>query len=358
MAKVPIRQPLLEKQIAELTRRAKLANLWDATVPPPAFYDPERDGVTFSLLSAWRQCRELARLGLHAVTSKGSSQALVYGTIAHAVLQVVYEARRLKKITGVPSQEFIMATLAQVEEQFKRENPRASQEVLQHLEFSMALAEGTMPFYFNYWKTDFTGTVKWRAIESEFKIPRLVILPSGRIVKTFVKGKMDGCFDDPLLKLFETKTKTRIDEGTIADVLTLDLQVHIYMWAMMALFKQRPDGVRYNIIRRPALRQKKGESLKQFANRCAADIRARPDFYFIRMDMAVTQRDMDAFDGEFQDLLIDFLGWWYGENGHYKNSGNCENKYGTCAMLSICGPDRDFSRFYLRKTVFRELEEV
>lgn len=337
---------------------AKDKGIWDPTVPGPAFYDPERDGVTFSLLSGWRQCRELARLNLRGVTSRGSSMALIYGTLIHAALQVIYESTRMQKLHAVPSRELVGKVLNELDATFRKENPRASAETMQYAEFSMALASATLPFYFSYWKSDFTD-VKWRAVEGEFKIRRMFTLANGRRVSTFIRGKMDGVFDErKFLRLFETKTKTRIEEGAIADVLTLDLQVKIYLWAMKHIFQETPHGVRYNIIRRPGLRQKKGESLAQFAVRCAEDIKARPDFYFIRMDMDVSQHDMDAFEGELDDLVSDFLGWWYGVVGHYRNSGNCENKYGTCQMLRICGPDRDFSRFHIRKTVFRELEEV
>lgn len=341
----------------KLIRVAKEKNVWDPTILAPAFYDPMRDGVTFSLMSGWRQCRELARLNLHGVTSRGTGLALVYGTLVHSALQFVYEAARRSMVQGVPSQEFVAKTLDGIDAIFKKENPRASADTLQYAEFSMLLANATLPFYFNYWKTDFS-TTRWRALEGEFRIPYQAKLYDGRVIPTFIRGKMDGCFDEHgKLKLFETKTKSRIDEGTIADILPHELQVMIYLWAMRRIYKQMPSGVRYNIIRRPALRQKVSESYAQFAIRCAADIKSRPDFYFLRMDMDITRADMARFEGEFDDLVRDFLSWWYGVSGHYKNSGNCVNNYGTCAMLPICGPDKNYAMFYTRNTVFRELEE-
>lgn len=333
------------------------------------FYDPVRDGVTYSVLAGWRQCREMARLNLHGVTSRASSVGLVYGSIAHGALQTVYDAYRRKRIpTGVPTPAYVGRVLQATEALWKRENPRASQVTLQHLEFSMALAEATMPRYFTYWKDDFSPKLNWIGIEREFRVPvEVPVTWQRKPFATFVRGKMDGNFllrhKERLDKasrrfwLFETKSKYSIDEETIELILPHELQVNIYMWAMERLHGVAPSGVRYNLIRRPGLRQRKQEDMAGFAKRCAADVLARPDWYFQRMDMDVERQDLDRFHDQFMDLLSDFLGWWYGHNGHYLNSGSCENRYGKCHYLPACGA-RQMATFYKRDTVFRELEEA
>lgn len=338
-----------------LVARAKKLGLYTQT--PAAFYDPERDGITFSALNAWQQCRELSRLGLNGVTSKGTSFALVFGTLVHALLQTVYEATRHNALKGPPSDAMVKSFMTALEAMWNKENPMASADAREHAELSLMLAEAVMPRYFRYWHEDFTA-VRWMALEHEFRIPYAVPLPDGRVVKTFIRGKMDGNFrQGTALKLFETKSQGQIDEEATANILPHDLQSNIYLWAMRRIHKEQPAGVRYNIIRRPQLRQKKDESLKAFAYRCALDVAERPDFYFVRMDMDIERRDMDRFEGEFDDMLRDFCAWWYGLAGHYKESSNCRNRYGTCWMLPLCG-NRDFSMLYIRDTVFRELGEV
>lgn len=330
----------------------------------PKFYDPERDGVTYSVLETFRACREKARLGLRGLTSARVSSSMVFGTIAHATLQTVYDDLRHRRLKpGTPPPAYVKKVLEGTETAWKRENPRANAETVQSLEFSMSLAEAVMPKYFDYWKDDFT-LVQWLEIEKEFRIPVAIDVPGFRMVKTFVRGKMDGNFLMGKsigglfpLWLLETKTKAHISEETLADLLPHELQVGIYIWAMSHLHKRLPTGVRYNLIRRPGLRQKQSENIQQFAQRCADDVRARPDWYFVRLDMNINQRDQDKFKGEFDDLLEDFLGWWYGQRGHYKNSGQCENKYGTCHFLPVCGR-KDYIGLYKRDTVFKELEEV
>lgn len=341
--------------------KAKETGAWDTSAAAAPFYDPERDGVTFSLLSGWMACKEMARLNLSGVTSKATSMALVFGTIVHAALELMYEMARDKEVVGAPTKPQVDGVVHSLEALYKEENPRASQETLQHLEFSLLLAESVLPAYFKYWKMDFTE-VQWVLVEQEFRIPVTVRLHNGRTVRTFLRGKIDGAFlYKGRLYLFETKTKTRIDEATLSELLPHEMQVMIYLWALRRLAEAKPHGipagVRYNLVRRPALRQKASESLKQFAVRCAEDIRTRPDFYFMRMDMDVTLADLNAFEGELTDILSDFLSWRYGVTGHYKNSRECENKYGTCAMLPLCGPSKNTTLFYQRKTVFRELED-
>lgn len=333
-------------------------NLPRHTEQTKALYDPIRDGITYSALETFRRCKEMSRLNLQGVSSRGSSTALVFGTIAHGALQAVYDAVRTERLPpGVPASPYVARVLELTEATWKRDNPRASQDTMQSLEFSMTLAHAILPKYFSYWKDDFTGGVKWLSLEKEFKIPVSIPVSWQREpFQTFLRGKMDGNYEENGLWLFETKTKSHIDDETLSDILPFELQINIYLWAMRRMHKRRPRGVRYNLIRRPQLRQRKTETMGQFALRCADDVKARPDWYFMRLDMEVTRQDLDAFEGELMDLLSDFFGWWYGHDGHYKNSGQCENKYGKCHYLPICGR-KEFATFYRRDTVFRELEE-
>lgn len=317
------------------------------------FYDPVRDGVTQGLLNQFKQCREAARLSLKGITPMGQSPSVVFGTIAHSALQTVYG--RDIPLHRAPSIKHVTQILGVTETIWNKENPRADREALNALEFTMILAESVMPFYFQYWRDDFSK-VKWLGTEMQFNQPYPITRRDGTKLVIPIRGKIDGVFSDPQLKLFETKTKGHIDDGTIADILPHELQVNMYLWAIRRIFKKKPGGVRYNLIRRPQLRIRKVETVAEFARRCAADVRARPDFYFIRLDMAITPQDLDKFEGEFDDMLHDFIEWWYG-GPHYKNSGNCENKYGKCPYLPACGR-KDFVTYYRRARVFGELEEM
>lgn len=324
-------------------------------------YDPAVDGLTNSLLTAWGNCRELARLILRGWVRRGTGMGMTYGGITHWLLQHVYEDHRkgtLKLSNGTLSAEYVKRYLARVEELWKAENPLADEATLQHYELTMLLNEHLMPLYFQHWKQrDFQET-RWVGVESEFKVP-FEVTRNGLTYRTFLRGKRDGVFVPKGRKrswLFETKTKTRIDEGTLVDILPFESQVNLYMVAMWLESGQQPEGVRYNIIRRPGLRQKKNESLPQFAKRLTDDVRLRPNWYFLRQNMRVDPKELDRYLGELEDRVWDFMHWWNGGGGHWRNSAYCENKYGTCGMLSLCSK-RDTSGLYVRDRLFSELSE-
>jgi hypothetical protein len=327
--------------------------------PSPPFYDPIRDGVTFSLLSTWSACREKARKSLQGWSTKASGMGLTFGTITHELLQRIYEDVRLGKIVGVPSAKQVKKYLAQMETLWRVENPVADVKTLEYFELTMLLLESLMPLYFQHWVTDFTER-KWEKVEREFKIPLTLTHMSGRVFTTFLRGKMDGSFrlkGDRGPRLLETKTKVRIEEETIVDILPFERQVNTYLLALEHIDKQAPVGVLYNIIRRPGLHQKKDESLTQFAVRIVADVKARPDWYFMRYEMVVEEKDLDRFRAEIHDHITDFLAWWYGLSGHWKESGQCQNVYGTCPYLSACSAN-NFTALFKRERVFRELEDL
>src|SRR3990167_775279 len=302
---------------------------------PARFYDPQRDGVTFTLLTTFKQCREKARLVLNGWTSRGSSLGLVFGGLAHGVNQLIYEDVKAGRLTELPSEKYIRKACQKVEERWKEENPRADAESLKYLEFSMILLEATMPTYFRYWKKDFK--LLWERVETEFKIPVTVDHPTGgKAMETFIRGKIDGSFGRKSKArpwLFETKTKSRLGEhgeSNLAEILPHELQINIYLLYLWWVGQKLPEGVLYNIIRRPGMKQKKTESILAYAKRVANDVQRRPEYYFVRMQMTVSKKDLEKQEMELRDLVADFLLWWSGLAGHYKNSDACENKYGTC----------------------------
>lgn len=324
---------------------------------PATFYDPKRDGVTFSLLTKWKNCRERARLHLQGWSTARVSLSQIFGTIIHAILERIYGDIQLKRLTTVPSTKYVQKHLVTIEKEWRKENPKASTETLQDLEISLMLVEVIVPIYFKWWHKDLTQ-IKWQAIEHQFNLP----VPQHG---TFVRGKMDGRFTSALGKqhkanLFETKTKSRLGESgesNLTDMLGFELQVNLYLGAIWAADGVAPAGLLYNIIRRPNLQRKKAETFVQFQRRVAMDVSKRPEYYFIRLRMNVDKRELER-EGKEQALMVeDFMRWYRGEVGHYKNSDHCENKYGTCEFLKVCSAG-DYTGFYKRPTVFRELEEV
>lgn len=328
--------------------------------PPvaPSFlhYDPEIDGVTNGLLQNWGGCRERARLSIKGYTKRQASFALAYGDLTHWLFQHIYEDHRkgvLPLKNGSLDTSYVLRQIAKLEAIWRKENPMAGQDALQHLELTMLLNEQLMPFYFEHWKKDFKE-IKWVGLESEFKVP-FEVRRQGITYKTFLRGKRDGVYTEGGGDwLFETKTKSRIDEGTMQDILGFESQVNLYLVSLWKETGRVPKGVRYNVIRRPGLRQKVKESLPEFAQRLADDVVLRPNWYFMRHKMKITERELDVFVGDLEDRVWEFMHWAKGIGGHWKESSQCENKYGVCQYLSICAR-RDFAPFFIRDRVFGEL---
>lgn len=326
------------------------------------FYVMEEDGVTFSLLATFSECREKAKLYLDGWSSKRSGLAIVFGSIMHWLLQHIYDDIRIGKLRHVPApkSKYLTALLDEVEALWKVEHPIPDADSLEHFELTMLLVEAVIPLYCHHWHGDDFSKIQWQGTETVFGIPITVKDKAGRSHATVLRGKRDADFKyagKKSIRLFETKTKSRISEDVLSDVLHYERQTAIYLSALRRETKTDPGGVLLNIIRRPALRQKVKETLPAFAARIVEDIQARAEWYFLRLEMRVDRTDLDRNDDEIEQLIADFILWHIGEAGHYKNSGACENKYGTCQYLGACARN-DFGGLFKRDVVFRELEDA
>jgi hypothetical protein len=323
---------------------------------PRRRYDVDKDGTNASLLGRWLDCREKARLYLLGWAPRRIGSGRVLGVIIHGVNDEIYSAYQNGDLDCLPSPKRIRKEIARMEKRWKQSNPRADADTLQTLELQCAMAEAILPVYYQFWHKDLTHT-DWMSLEHKFKVP---------LANTHLIGRMDGNFKPvkgrKVLWLFETKTKSRIaDErkgqhNTLVDILPFELQTNLYLGAMVVLYGQDPGGLLMNVIRRPGLRLKKGEGPRAFAERVARDVRKRPEFYFHRIRMSVDHQDLLRIRKEHEALVQDFVQWAKGRGFHYRNSNQCENKYGTCEYLGICSRG-DYTNMYQRKPRVRDVEE-
>jgi len=315
------------------------------------FYSYERDGITQGLIGMWLECRQKAKYFIQGYSGKGSSFALTNGTIGHGVLQYVYDGYRTGKIKTIPTRLEVKKYTAVVEKIFMKENPRASKRTLEDLDLALMYAEALMPLYFQRWKDDFKK-YQWLKVESAFKLP--FTTSDGR--KTFIRGKMDGAFKSNGNWLFESKFKSIINDNDLVDTLGFDTQCMVYLWALMTGYKLNPQGVLYNVVRRPGLKIKKGEALVQFSKRVQEDIEARPEWYFYRYEIFIDKDDIKKWTTTLDAMVMEFMDWCDGTAATYRNTGACVTKYGRCWGLTTCA-DGNFHTMEKRPTVFRELAE-
>jgi len=326
----------------------------------------ERDGITFSLLSTFRDCRWKARNYMQGISKMSTGLPIIFGNVIHAGIEEAYQGLRDGEWEGVIPQPRLLKLLDAIETIYRKENPRMSPETATAFELSMLLAQQVMPRYFSHW-SDRDNALSWMQTEQEFRLPWRIQLPPvavdgkwrERYIDTFLRGKIDGLFkkSDGGIGSLETKTKGRVEPGNIMSILPMNLQVMIYLLAAEILFGVTPTSVLYNIIRRPQLQQRKTENIAQFSTRVGEDIDTRPDFYFMRINMDLEAQDLARMRGTVDEILRDFVLWWTGEGGHYPNDNHCENKYGTCEYLDWCS-DTNRLQYYRREKMFSELEEV
>jgi hypothetical protein len=305
----------------------------------------------------------MARLFLRGWTPAYSSFALVYGSVVHAVLQQVYHAYMTGKLKKVPDKAYVNKILDGIWDRWKEQNPRPHEKAIAIMEEVMMKVAAILPTYFIYWAKDDFSRMRWIEVEEAFKLEWSVFSKHHTELTTFLRGRIDGAYtldgkkyaDRP--RLLETKTRTNVDESELVDTMPHERQTNTYLSALRKKLKKEPRSVLMNVIRKSQLRQKTKESWEQFAKRIETDIKLRPDFYFIRMEMTVEPQDVNRSEAELDDLISDFLLWWAGESGHYKNTAACvQPGFGRCAYLGVCSRG-DYHGLVKRDVVFRELED-
>lgn len=318
-------------------------------------FDPLRDGVTQSLITTWRTCQKKARLSISGIFKENDEgYALIFGTVFHEYLDLVYSSlisRDLEKFSDL--EEHIKACTRFVENKFslKMEKPG---KVSDNYKLAILICEKIVFEYFKYWRADFFGETKksWVALEEEFKIPH----PEKGYL---VRGKMDGVFRDSSdgLWLFETKTKGQFSESYLGQMIERDLQVNLYMLALLLKYGEEPKGVLYNIIRRPALRQGKAENVEEFAERCIADVRKDPSKYFVRMEVRVPEKVKYSFRQRLLEVeLPQFVKWLEQDPDHdIEATHNCVGPCGPCKYLGYCSGNME--GYSVKESIHSELSQ-
>ena len=175
--------------------------------------------------------------------------------------------------------------------------------------------------------------------------------------KTFLLAVFDGCFYDKRkrLWLFETKTKSRIDEETLQDMILQDVQIMLSLWIIKNVLDRIPSGVLYNVIRRPGQKLLKDEPLKSFFGRVEKDVSSpkRYDHYFKRWEFAIYWNEVEQWKKDFLDpVMMEIRMWFEGTLPTYVNPYSLVNQYGKCDLYFPIVKN-DFSQCSQRK-VYRK----
>lgn len=216
-----------------------------------------------------------------------------------------------------------------------------SPDEIHNLEVDKSIAFGITDAYPEFYKQDFDEFNTFLT-EQEFTIP----LATG--YNDTYYGKVDVLVKDAAGDWWILETKTAaansINESYL-DRVKIDSQVSGYMHGAKAILGSFPRGVIYNIIKKPAIRLKKGESSKAFAKRIYLEYAkmAEVKHYFTREQVIVGDKQLDRW--------LKNTTWTAGEITaalHLKrkvwpqNTGACTTKYGACQYMRAC-VDQNYS---------------
>jgi hypothetical protein len=324
------------------------------------------DGVTYSILSRWVNCRVRALMTLHRWRAVKMSESASFGSMAHEVLHHIYETYRPQKkpLALGTILKRAQASGGEVLRDYIKEKSKLSSDpaLTEELEYFAALLSAMLPEYIKKWEEldgDFSSR-RWVGLEDEFDLNVQAFAKDG----FRLRGKRDGLFEQTTksgeeLWLLETKTSGQINEVTLMQVLSYDAQVLFYLVLTELQMERKLTGAVYNMIRKPMLRQKKAtkkqaaETYPAFIERVQEDIAERPDHYFHRFALRFYRKDLEKATQEITDKLLEFAGWLRGEVPTYKNEYACRGRI-SCPYIAACA-SRNMNDYIQTGTVFPEL---
>jgi hypothetical protein len=317
-----------------------------------------QDGITFSGLSRWMDCREQFSLQwIDGLTPKKISIPLEFGSVIHYGLEHQFCGRSPKEIIRAITEQY----------RAHRSKTLLGTGERDTLDLILGLAETVFPHYCEFWHYD-DRHINWIEREAKFKIPYSFPTHEG-MREVLLRGMRDGIYSyGSVYGVFETKTKSRIIEKDIIDNLHADMQTMMYCFCTYLSTGRYPNEVKYNIIRRPDTYRRKGEALAPYLKRVEKDIIERPEFYFLRYTANISSADIQHFVNKTLNPVLALFVQWYdsvkknpvGEarfqsQYHYLNSTALVGKYGRAEMWdAIFG---NLQPYKVRQAVFPELED-
>lgn len=304
----------------------------------PLWKGPEKDGITFSLLSRFLVCRERFRLyvveGLRPVAKWNAP--IGFGDMWHVCEETFAQYSGGQGPAG-------RVTWVEALREFATDLCRLYPTQQQEVDHWYNVVKVTFPQYVEFWSKN--QDVKDRTpVFQEQKFRVRYKLPSGRLV--YLRGKWDavdiiGKGRDARVWLQENKTKGNPNPNKIRRQLRFDLQTMLYVIALSVSADDCDDsmvivdkdwkriplgGVRYNVVRRPlsggkgSIRQWKpskrnpsGETKYEFFKRLEVEIKEAPETYFMRWKTPLLPQDLRDFRERCLDPILEQLcDWWDG----------------------------------------------
>lgn len=339
-------------------------------------WDLYKDGVTQSLITKWLQCPKQCELEYyHGWTSTKQSEALLFGSACHYILEQAYWK------SEPPSNRNIESYILSFRKRTEKENESLTTTEFENKEILYCKVAALIKAYFFYFRKDFD--YNWILIEKKFTIHY------GHGICIDLCGMLDGAFlldeNSDNVYLIDHKFLSMINIENKETLLPADFQLNFYLYLVREYLKKidpklKIKGFYYNICRRPGLKYlKKDVSFKAYEDRIFEEIISKPKYYFyserhklddktkipgnrpLRDSLFIPVADIEIDRWEQYTLrpILREIVKWYDSNfewpGYY-NPVSLETKYGLATMTKAILYN-DFSGLYQRKVPFAELEK-
>lgn len=321
--------------------------------------------LTYSALAMFRDCRRkyFWRYVAELVT-KDKPEALAFGTLIHKALALWHSTRNLGLVLALIDVETA-----------SRESDRR-QRKFWHV--ARAMMKG---YALRYPSETFTVVSTEEPFEGPLVNPETLHASTSHIIA----GKVDAVVDEHVDRmLMEHKSVANWDADYL-ERLWCDSQIHIYAKYISAKLTRRVEGVIYNILKKPMLKQAEGETETEFIERRAAliaksktgkssaqqQIPESDECYAARLDVKVQEPEsfhrefimiyearIEAIEAELWDLSKNLLacrssGKWY------TNTSMCFAR-GRCPYFDLCktnGSELIKDTLYERRPPHEELRD-
>lgn len=326
-----------------LTRR-KINYLADVKLPPKTVYNMEEHGVTQTMLKNGN-CRLRLILWLNGWYLPEKEYKMSWGSMFHELLDKLYTFHKKREV--IPANEFLVGWALQYYKELHKELPCVDQDK-EDLDIVKALV--ILRNYILAYAEDFTEQ-KSTLVESSFAVKFFDFLLRGKIDREFTKQGN--------LWLMEHKTKGKIDEGQLLDLLGFNFQNMFYSLARLLSGGILYKGIEYNIIRNSSskLSVKKQETLEDFEERFEADVKKRPQHYYKRYTLSFHhEKEIETFKCNLRHRLEETSLLLDGKLPVYPNPFTCEDPW-PCPYIRACSSGV-LTGYRQKEKLFEELEEI
>lgn len=202
-----------------------------------------------------------------------------------------------------------------------------------------AIVESACGLYLRLWRDDLEQR------EFPYRVRLRNPLEGGRYSRTFdLAGVADGVRDHGThLELVENKLVGQISEQKIA-ALRLDQQITLACYALWRATGKPVREVRYRFVRKPSIKQRQGESVREFCARIREDYATRPDFYAVEQVLFRDADDLMETEAELWEWA-DALRRYRRTGAWPKVTQSCSD-YGRCEFVPLCSRQPDAETLY------------